>query len=69
VLWLLVEGQQKMLADFTMVIEVAFVPETWQNKQLFDVPLSHNNHKRNYRKVGSLIGFRDLQWTLMDYKQ
>jgi len=47
VLWFLIEGQWKMLADFAMVIEVAFVPRTWQNKQLFDVPLSHNNHKRN----------------------
>jgi hypothetical protein len=27
--WFLVEGQQKMLVDFTMVIEVAFVSGTW----------------------------------------
>jgi len=36
-----------MLADFAMVIGVAFVPKTWQNRELPDVPLSHNNHKRN----------------------
>jgi len=45
--WLLVEGQGKMLADFAMVIEVISVPGTWQNKQLPDVLLSHNNHKRD----------------------
>jgi hypothetical protein len=50
VLWLLVEGQWKMLADFAMVIGVVFVPGTWQNKQLLDVPLFHNNHKRYPRK-------------------
>jgi len=49
-LWLLVEGQWKMLADFIVVIKVAFVSGTWQNKQLPDVPLSHNNHKRDPRK-------------------
>jgi len=32
VLWLLVEGQWKMLVDFAVVIEVASVPRTWQNK-------------------------------------
>jgi hypothetical protein len=37
--WLLVEGQQKMLVDFAMVIRVVFVPRTWQNNQLADVPL------------------------------
>jgi hypothetical protein len=47
VLWLLIEGQRKMLANFAMVIEVAFVSGTWQNKQLLDVPPSHNNHKRD----------------------
>jgi hypothetical protein len=30
--WLLVEGQWKMLADFVMVIIVAFVQGTWQNR-------------------------------------
>jgi hypothetical protein len=45
--WLLVEGQQKMLADFAMVIKVVFIPRIWRNKQLLDVPLSHNNHKRD----------------------
>jgi hypothetical protein len=44
---LLVEGQWKMLADFAMVIRVTSVSRTWQNKQLHDVLLSHNNHKRN----------------------
>jgi hypothetical protein len=44
--WLLVEGQWKMLADFAMVIGVVSVPRTWQNKQLPNVPFSHNNHKR-----------------------
>jgi hypothetical protein len=48
--WLLVEGQRKMLADFVVVIEVAFVPGTWQNKQLLDVLLSHNNKKKDLRK-------------------
>jgi hypothetical protein len=44
--WLLVEGQRKMLADFAVVIRVISVSGTWQNKQLSDVTLSHNNHKR-----------------------
>jgi len=48
--WLLVEGQQKMMADFVVVIGIASVPRTWQNKQLPDVPLSHNNHKRDPQK-------------------
>jgi hypothetical protein len=48
--WLLVEGQRKILVDFAMVIEVTFVLGTWQNKQLPDVPLSHNNHKKDPRK-------------------
>jgi hypothetical protein len=48
--WHLVEGQWKMLEDFTMVIGVASIPGTWQNKQLLDVPFSHNNHKRNPQK-------------------
>jgi hypothetical protein len=30
--WLLVEGQQKMLVDFVVVIEVTSFPGTWQNK-------------------------------------
>jgi hypothetical protein len=45
--WFLVEGQQKMLTDFAVVIEVASFPRTWQNKQLPNVPLSHSNHKRD----------------------
>jgi len=32
-----------MLADFTLVIGVAFVPGTWQNKELPNVFFSHNN--------------------------
>jgi len=47
--WLLVEGQQNMLANFVVVIEIAYVPRTWQNKQFPNV-LSHNNHKRDPRK-------------------
>jgi hypothetical protein len=39
-----------MLANFVVVIEIAFIPGTWQNKQLPNVPLSHNNHKRDIRK-------------------
>jgi hypothetical protein len=39
-----------MPADFVVVIKVAPVLETWQNKQLSDVPLSHNNHKRDPQK-------------------
>jgi hypothetical protein len=45
--WLLVEGQRKMQADFAVVIGVASALGTWQNKQIPDVPLSHNNHKRD----------------------
>jgi hypothetical protein len=45
--WILVEGEQKMLANFTMVIKIASIPEDWQNKQLHDVDLSHNNHKKD----------------------
>jgi hypothetical protein len=44
--WFLVEGQQKILA-ITVVIKVVSIPKTWQNKQLPDVPLSHNNHKKD----------------------
>jgi hypothetical protein len=47
VLWVLVKGHKKMLANFIMEIGVAFVPKTWQNKQLPYVPLSHNNHKKD----------------------
>jgi hypothetical protein len=47
VLWLLVEGKWKMLADFALLIAVASVPKIWQNKQRPNVPLFHNNHKRN----------------------
>jgi hypothetical protein len=50
VLWLLVEGHQKMLADFVMIIEVASISKIWQNKQLSNVLLSHNNYKRDPRK-------------------
>jgi hypothetical protein len=47
VLSLLVEGQWKMLVDFTVVIRVTFVSATRQNKQLPNVPFPHNNHKRD----------------------
>jgi putative hemolysin len=50
VLWLLVEGQWKMLVDFAVVMGIASFPGTWQNKQLPIVPLSHSNHKRDYQK-------------------
>jgi hypothetical protein len=50
VFWFLVKGQQKMLVDFAMVIGVASIMGTWQNKQLFDVLFSHNNHKRDLQK-------------------
>jgi hypothetical protein len=36
-----------MLVDFAVVIKVASVSGTWQKKQLLDVPLSHNNHKKD----------------------
>jgi hypothetical protein len=32
-----------MLAEFVVVIGVASIPGTWQNKQLHDVPISYNN--------------------------
>jgi hypothetical protein len=48
--WLLVEGQWKMLVDFAVVVEVVSVSGTWQNKQLPNVPLSRNNHKRDPQK-------------------
>jgi hypothetical protein len=39
-----------MLVDFVVVIKIASIPGTWQNKQLLDVPLSHNNHKKYFQK-------------------
>jgi hypothetical protein len=39
-----------MLANFAVVIGVASISGTWQNKQLLDVPLSDNNHKRYAQK-------------------
>jgi hypothetical protein len=48
--WHLVEGQHNMLANFAVIIGVAFVLGSWENKQLLDVPLSHNNHKRYSQK-------------------
>ncbi len=47
---LLVEGQWKMLANFVRVVGVTSILGTWQNKQLSDVPFSHNNHKGDLRK-------------------
>jgi hypothetical protein len=55
--WLLVKGQWKMLADFAMVIRVVSIPKTWQNKQLPNVPLSHNNHKKNLERNVALTSF------------
>jgi hypothetical protein len=49
--WLLVEGQWKILIDFTVLIGVASISGTWQNRQLPDVPLSYNNHTRDLRKA------------------
>jgi hypothetical protein len=46
----LVKGQRKVLADFAVVIKTISIMRTWQNKQLPNVPFSHNNHKRNLRK-------------------
>jgi hypothetical protein len=57
--WLLVKGQRKMLTNFAMVIGVTSVSRTWLNKQLPDVPLSHNNHKidpQNERCIHLLCG-------------
>jgi hypothetical protein len=48
--WLLVQGQRKMLPNFVAVIEVTSVLGTWQNTQLLDVFLPHNNHKTDPRK-------------------
>jgi len=39
-----------MLADFAVVIGVVSISGTWQNRQLLDVPLSHNNHKIDPQK-------------------
>ncbi len=44
--WLLVKGQQKMLVDFAVVIGVASILGTLQNRQIPNVHFSHNNHKR-----------------------
>ncbi len=48
--WFLVQGQRKILADFVVVIIVTSILGTWQKKQLPNVRLSHNNHKRDPRK-------------------
>ncbi len=40
-------GATKAASRFVVVIEVAFVLGTWQNKQLPNVHASHNNHKRD----------------------
>jgi len=39
-----------MLVDFSVVIKIVSVPGTWQNRQIPDVPLSHNNDKRDPQK-------------------
>jgi hypothetical protein len=46
-----------MLVDFPMVIKVTSLPKTWQNKQLLNVPISHNNHKRYPKKNVVLTSF------------
>jgi hypothetical protein len=46
-----------MLVDFVVVIKVAYVLGTWQNKQLPDVPLSHNNHKKILGTNVTLVSF------------
>jgi len=43
-----------MLVDFAVVIRVVSVSETWQNKQIPNVPLFHNNHKRDPRNEGCI---------------
>jgi hypothetical protein len=48
--WLLVERQRKLLVDFAVIIKVASIIGTWQNKQLLDVFFSHNNNKKDPRK-------------------
>ncbi len=42
----------------TKINTVAFVLGTWKNKQLHDVPLSHNNHKRDPRKECCILWAR-----------
>ncbi len=39
-----------MLANFAVVIGVAFVSRTWQHKELLDVLFPHNNYKRDPQK-------------------
>jgi hypothetical protein len=46
-----------MLVNFVVVIKVASILGTWQNKQLPDVLLSHNNHKKDPRKNVALTSF------------
>jgi hypothetical protein len=48
-----------MLVDFVMVIRFASAPGTWQNKQLHDVPLSHNNKKKILERNVALSIFVD----------
>jgi hypothetical protein len=43
-------GRLRCFGFWLRGIGVVFVPGTWQNKQLLDVLLSHNNHKRYPRK-------------------
>ncbi len=55
--WLLVEGQQKMLIDFAVVIGVTFIPGTWQNRQLLNVPLPTIITKQILGRNVALISF------------
>ncbi len=57
--WLLIEGQQKMLANFVVVIIVVSIPRTWQNNQLADVPLPTIITKEILGRNVALISFMD----------
>ncbi len=46
-----------MLADFAVVIRVASILGTWQNRQIPDVPISHNNHKEILGRNVALTSF------------
>jgi hypothetical protein len=54
-----------MLANFGMVIGVASVPGTWQNKQLPNVPLSTIITKPIFGRNVALISFVDRIATIV----
>ncbi len=62
--WLLVERQRKILVDFAVVIIVVPISKTWQNKQLLDVPLSHNNKKKIFKRIVAFTNFVGMIATL-----